>query len=170
MFEHFRHTDIEVNRYAENNLPHYARMQPPVFASFGPRLQYWRKLRGYKKQGALAEKLGIKQGSLSELESGESKAPSAEVLLKLSDLLGLRPRYLLFGEGAPESQYFQELNGLEAQLVMIFRQLPNDTLRDALLIDANDMLNRSGVGAPTRADPFAGVPKGAKRKPAPGRG
>lgn len=110
--------------------------------SFGARLEYWRKKRGYNRQGALAEAIGIKQSSLSELESGKSKQPAADVMLKLCDVLHLRPKYLLLGEGPSESQYFQELNGLEAQLVMIFRQLPSDGLRNALMIEANDLLER----------------------------
>jgi transcriptional regulator with XRE-family HTH domain len=140
-------------------------MPHPSFDAFGPRLKYWRELRGFKKQGSFAEKLGIKQGSLSELESGESKAPSADVLLKMADLLQLRPRYLLLGEGAPENRNFSDLNGLEAQLVMIFRQLPNDTLRDGLLIDANDMLNRTAQGALTSANPFPETPAPPKLVP-----
>jgi transcriptional regulator with XRE-family HTH domain len=128
----------------------------PKFATFGARLRFWRELRGFKRQGDFAERLGIKQASLSELETGESKSPSAEVLLKAADLLQLRPHYLLAGSGAAESRNFSDLNGLEAQLVMIFRQLPTDALRDALLIDANNMLNRSGAGSASTADPFAG--------------
>jgi transcriptional regulator with XRE-family HTH domain len=152
-----RHTDIAVNRCTELfGLEYGAMVTTPQFATFGARLRYWRERRGFKKQGDFADKLGIKQPSLSELESGESKSPSADILLKAADLLQLRPKYLLSGEGAPESRSFSDLNGLEAQLVMIFRQLPTDALRDALLIDANDMLNRAGSGAPSPADPFAG--------------
>jgi transcriptional regulator with XRE-family HTH domain len=129
----------------------------PAFENFGERLTYWRMRRGFKKQGDLAEAIGIKQPSLSELEKGHSKEPSAAVLLKLCDVLQLRPRYLLSGEGAPEGQYFQELNGLEAQLVMLFRQLP-EPMKDALLIDANDMLNRARGPQPSAANPFAAAP------------
>lgn len=159
MLDDFRHTEIEVNRYAENIQIDHPRMPHPSFDAFGPRLKYWRELRGFKKQGLFAEKVGIRQSSLSELEHGESTMPSAEVLLKSADLLQLRPHYLLFGDGAPESRNFSDLNGLEAQLVMIFRHLPTDALRDSLLIDANDMLNRAGTGQPTSADPFAKAPK-----------
>jgi len=129
----------------------------PKFSTFGARLRFWRERRGYARQGDLATAIGISQSTLSELEKGHSGEPSASVLLKAADLLGLRPKYLLTGEGAPEAQYFQELNGLEAQLVMIFRQLPNDAMRDALLIDANNMLGRSQQGASTAANPFGHV-------------
>jgi transcriptional regulator with XRE-family HTH domain len=127
---------------------------PPKFDTLGDRLRWWRIHRGFKKQGDLAVKVGISQGSLSDME-GNNIGPSAETTLRLAEVLGLRPTYLLLGEGSAEGKNFQELNGLEAQLVMIFRQLPNDSLRDALLIDANNMLNRSTEGA-SAANPFAG--------------
>lgn len=136
------------------------------FASFGARLEHWRTVRGYKRQGAFAEAIGIKQGSLSELESGKSKQPAADVLLKICEVLKLRPKYLLHGEGPAEGQYFQELSGPEAQLVMIFRALPTDGMRDALLIEANEMLRRSTQATrPTElAMPPSTQPK-ATRKP-----
>jgi transcriptional regulator with XRE-family HTH domain len=130
----------------------------PKFSTFGARLRFWREKRGFARQGDLATALGISQPTLSELEKGHSKEPSASVLLKAADVLGLRAKYLLTGEGAAEAQYFQELNGLEAQLVMIFRQLPSDAMRDALLIDANNMLSRAQPGASTAANPYGHVP------------
>jgi transcriptional regulator with XRE-family HTH domain len=116
---------------------------PPHFETFGERLTWWRKARGYKRQGVLAELIGLKQASLSNLETGDSTLPSAATLLNLAAALNLRPEYLLTGEGPAEGAHFQDLTGPEAQLVMIFRQLPSDALREALLIDANDMLQRS---------------------------
>jgi transcriptional regulator with XRE-family HTH domain len=130
---------------------------PPKFESFGERLRWWRIHRGYQRQGKFAEAVKLGQGSLSDMENNKIGV-SAETLLRFADALGLRPQYLLTGEGPPEGKNFQELNGLEAQLVMIFRQLPTDGLRDALLIDANNMLNRARAGEASTANPFAGVP------------
>lgn len=138
---------MDVNRYAENNQADHTGMDVPDLPNFGARLAWWRRARGYRKQGDLSAKIGIAQGSLSGLESGDSKEPSAKVLLRLCDELQLRPKYLLLNEGPPQAQYFQELTGSEAQLVMLFRQLPTDAAREALLIDVNDRLERS------RADP-----------------
>jgi transcriptional regulator with XRE-family HTH domain len=170
--EHYRYTENDVNRHAEKNRPHHGAVPShPKFETFGERLAYWRVLRGYKRQGALAETIKIAQPSLSELESGKSKQPAADVLLKLCDALHLRPKYLLNGDGPPESQYFQELSGLEAQLVMIYRQLPTEALQDSLLIFANDMLNKSGSGKSSVADPYAHVAKAggerSREKPEP---
>lgn len=98
----------------------------------------------------MAARLGIKQGSLSELESGESKAPSADVLMKACNLLRLRPEYLLYGEGPPEGRDMHDLTGPEAQLVMLYRQLPNDAMRAALIIDADARVKKPSAPSPAR--------------------
>lgn len=122
---------------------------PPAFDTFAARLLWWCEKRGKTHQGKLAKELGIKQGSLSELSTGKSKTPKARVLLKLSDALSLRPQYLLTGEGPPEGQNFSELNGVEAQLVMLFRSLPSDALRAAMMIDMNEFVVRHKPKSPT---------------------
>lgn len=129
--------------------------QPPKFPDFGSRLKWWRLQRKFAKQGELARVVNISQPSLSELEKGHSKQPSAQVLLDLADALGLRPRYLLLGVEPAEGMDFSEISGLEAQLVMIYRQLPNDALRQAMLFDANQMLSRATPGekAPAASPP-----------------
>lgn len=140
----------------------------PKFDSFGDRLAWWIKARNYARFGDFAKEVGIAQPSLSELMTGQSKQPAADKFLKMADLLNLRPRYLLTGEGPAEGQYFQDLSGPEAQLVMIFRQLPTDALRDALLIDAHHMLARNPPKPETRAsDPqkAADVYQRLKTKP-----
>jgi transcriptional regulator with XRE-family HTH domain len=129
--------------------------EPPQFQDFGSRLRWWREERRKLKQGVLAKKIGIAQASLSELEKGHSKQPSAEVLLNLSESLGLRPRYLLTGQGPAEGLHVSELSGTEAQLVMVFRQLPTDHLREALLLDAYHMLERRPSGTLALAAPAA---------------
>lgn len=112
----------------------------PTFESFGSRLRWWREKRGFGrgKQGKFAAALGIGQGSLSELETQIGRLPSAEVLLRASAVLGLRPQYLLTGEGTAEVLNFSEISGEEAQLVMIYRSLPAG-MKQAMLIDAMQM-------------------------------
>lgn len=160
----FRHTDNFSNRFAEIFRPHHRWMAKsnPTTAStsgFGARLKRWREERGFSHQGKFAEALGVKQASLSELETGQSKSPSAVVLMKACELLNLRPLYLLHGEGPPEAQNFSELSGPEAQLVMLYRALPNETMRHALLIDVEARTKQ--LAAP---DPGAWKP-GDKRLP-----
>lgn len=165
----FRHTDREINRFAENISHDYSWVRapiPPKFNSFTERLQWWLEERGYGAkdpatggfaikrgtQGPLARKLGMGQGSLSELIAGTraSKGPSAPVLLKLCEELHLRPHYLLNGDGPPES--YSDLSADESRLIMVFRELPKEDLRKALLIDAADMLQRNNAG-PSSPDP-----------------
>lgn len=139
MVRHFRNTDDKSNRFTENlprddcNVP--KKLEPAPLSTFGGRLAHWRKLRGFSSQGEFAEQLGIRQGSLSELESGKSKSPSAEVLVRACEVLQIRPRYLWLGEEPAELLSFSDLSGPEAQLVMMFRGLASDAARQALLID-----------------------------------
>lgn len=131
----------------------------PHFHSFGDRLDWWLKLRG-KTQKELASAVGIGQPALNELIKGRSAEPRAGAFIKICRELGLRPEYLLWGEGAPEATSFAQLSGLEAQLVMLFRGLASDAQRDALLIDMNDAYNNSLSKASkkaTVADPYIGA-------------
>lgn len=155
----FRFTDILVNRFAENIWPDHGYVETlPDLDTFGKRLRWWREKRGYGrgKQGKFAAELQIKQGSLSELETRPNASPSAEVLLRACAVLGLRPQYLLFGEGAAEGLHFMELSGPEAQLVMLYRALP-EPARAAAMIDANNWGRKPAMTAPATAEP-------AKRK------
>jgi transcriptional regulator with XRE-family HTH domain len=63
----------------------------------GMRIKRRRKELGIK-QNELAHAVGISQSSLSELETGESKLPSAEILLKLSSALGISPTWIVTGQ------------------------------------------------------------------------
>lgn len=49
-------------------------------------------------QVELARLIGITQSSLSELERGDSMMPSAEVLLKLSKILGVSAAWIVTGK------------------------------------------------------------------------
>lgn len=164
---------MDCNRFTEKKPPEHRRMSDvPSFDSFGARLRWWRERRlGVKSQGDLAKQLGIGQGSLSELEKGHSKEPSASVLMKMCDVLGLQPRYLLWGHGSPEGMNFQALSGVEAQLVMIYRALP-EPRRAAFMLDANAMLERARAGTPAPTPSIApsseaerAVTAARKRKP-----
>lgn len=135
----------------------------PHFDSFGSRLDWWIRYRGMT-QKELAAAVGIGQPALNELIKGRSTEPRAGAFIKICRVLGLRPDYLLWGEGAPEATSFAQLTGLEAQLVMLFRGLASDAQRDALLIDVNDAYNNSKTNKKaTAADPF----NGAKPAPSP---
>lgn len=132
---------------------------PPNFETIGQRLEWWISRRR-RTQTELAKAVGMSQSALSEIVSGRSRRPAADNMLRIAKELQLRPEYLVWGEGPPEALNFSQLTGLEAQLVMLFRGLPDDAKRDALLIDVNDYFNRhAGNGSSTKADPWAHLPR-----------
>lgn len=77
-------------------------MQYPVmkdgYKNVGERVAALREAAGIN-QRQFAIELGIRQQSLSEIESGKSKSPSATTLLKAAGRLNVNPWYLLTGEG-----------------------------------------------------------------------
>ena len=90
-------------------------------STIGQRIRQAREAAGLL-QGELATRIGIKQASLSDIESGESKAPSATTLLAMSDVLKVPPRWIMFGEDG-------ELNiptPKEHELLDRFRELGAD--------------------------------------------
>lgn len=130
---------------------------PPTFPTFGERLQWWIEHRGLN-QKSVAEAVGMAQSTLNELTKGKSTEPRAGHFLRLARELGLRPEYLLWGEGPAEATSFNQLTGLEAQLVMLFRGLDDDARRDAMLIDLNHAYNSGARGGKaSAADPFKGA-------------
>lgn len=64
----------------------------------GVRLRYARKLRGLT-QVKLAKASGVKQASISEVETGESKSPSGTNLFSLAQSLKVNPEWLAHGKG-----------------------------------------------------------------------
>lgn len=131
--------------------------QIPEFATVGQRLEWWIARRN-RTQTEVAKAAGMAQSAVSEIVSGRSKRPAADNLLRLAKELQLRPEYLVWGEGPAETLHFSQLSGLEAQLVMLFRGLPDDAKRDALLIDVNDFHNRhAGKTGATAANPWAHI-------------
>lgn len=88
--------------------------------TFGDRL---RNLRTARKltQDQLAKALGIKQGSLTQLETGKSKGPSSKTLTKLARIFEVDPEWLMTGKGAQHP--VSALGESEAELVLIYRSL-----------------------------------------------
>lgn len=144
----------------------------PAFQTFGERLAWWMKHRDLT-QKELAELAGLSQPALNELIKGRSAEPRAGAFVKMCRVLGLRPEYLIWGDGPAEATSFAQLTGLEAQLVMLFRGLPDDAKRDALLIDVNHAYNKSQGNKSSASDPFNGAappsPPKAGKPPAPAK-
>lgn len=87
----------------------------------GMRIKAKRKELGLS-QVQLAAMAGIKQSSLSELETGESKMPSAEALMGLSKALNVSKTWILTGKDGElefltqeEQLHIQSVRGLSAE-------------------------------------------------------
>lgn len=95
--------------------------------SLGLRLRNARKERKLS-QVQLAKVTGLKQPSISELESGETKEISGPTLIAISDALNVNPSWLVTGKGqmeaSPEASAAFQFKIEEAQAMK--------NLRDAL--------------------------------------
>jgi transcriptional regulator with XRE-family HTH domain len=68
-----------------------------VFQSFQERLRTLREERGLRA-GELASAVGVSDGAIRQMESGQTKISSFAVGLRLSRELHVSPWYLCFGE------------------------------------------------------------------------
>jgi transcriptional regulator with XRE-family HTH domain len=64
----------------------------------GVRLRHARKLKGLT-QVQLAKSSGVKQSTISEVETGESKSPVGTNLVRLAQTLSVSPEWLAAGKG-----------------------------------------------------------------------
>lgn len=88
--------------------------------SVGKRLKAARKRRGLT-QAALATLAHVKQPSISEIETGETKVVAGDTLLKLCGALRVRPQWLLLDLGAMD-EGAESLPPDEADLLEKYRQ------------------------------------------------
>ena len=91
----------------------------------GQRIRSARELAGFTNQGDFARAVGCSQSTLSEIENGETKLPSAKVLQKMAEVLGKSERWIIYGEdGGVETPTAEE-----QELLTAFRTLPEDARR-----------------------------------------
>lgn len=96
---------------------HREKKSSPTFDGFAQRLRDLRQQRGFK-QTELAQLAGVNNGNLSRYERGSAQ-PSAEVLRRLADSLGVSVAYLIEGEPSglspslPDPELRQHLQELE---------------------------------------------------------
>lgn len=85
-----------------------------------------RDLRVARKltQPQLAKALGITQGSITDLETGKSKAPASQTLTKLARLFEVDPEWLMTGKGAQHP--VASLSDAESELLLIYRALSSE--------------------------------------------
>jgi transcriptional regulator with XRE-family HTH domain len=89
--------------------------------SLGLRLRYARKELRKLTQPQLAALAGIKQPSLSEIETGETKEVSGPVLIALAKALRVRPEWLVNGDEPVEPNLAATLTPDEVELLQNYR-------------------------------------------------
>jgi transcriptional regulator with XRE-family HTH domain len=87
---------------------------PDNFKHVGERIAYYREAINMS-QKELADRLGIKPPSVSQIESGVTKSPAAITLLRAAKILGLDPMFLLTGEN-PKPQLREDVMRLVEEL------------------------------------------------------
>jgi transcriptional regulator with XRE-family HTH domain len=75
----------------------------PMVRDMGMRLRHARKLRGLT-QVELAKASGVKQATISELETGESRSPWGTNLVALAQSLKVSSDWLASGKGSMDAQ------------------------------------------------------------------
>jgi len=104
----------------------------------GQRIRTAREDAGYQ-QGEFAKLIGIKQITLSEIESGETKLPSAEVALKMTELLGRSLQWIVFGDDGK----LETPSDKEEELLTLTRQMDEKSV-DALVATAKALARIAG--------------------------
>lgn len=79
--------------------PESAGAMPTIMERFGDRLRRLR-VAADLTPSALAHEVGVTEGAIRQMESGQTKNASLVVGLRLADVLGVDVRYLALGEGA----------------------------------------------------------------------
>ena len=106
------------NRPADSLLIHNRRMK-----TAGQRIKELRKNRKMT-QPELAKAIGVAQSSISEIETGESRNPSALTLVKVAKYFEVDPEHLLTGKGTQHP--ISALTDDEAELVLLFRGVSSE--------------------------------------------
>lgn len=128
----YRDADIEVNRHADSRGRDHIGMPMEGLDSVGLRLRYARKELRKMTQPQLASAAGIKQPSLSEIETGETKEISGPVLVAVCKALKVRPEWLITGAGPIEEQAGTRLEIEEAEAITRLRKAHPDWRRYVL--------------------------------------
>src|SRR6266508_3736199 len=90
-------------------------------------------------QGQLASGSSVSQGYLSQLENGAVKNPSAAVLLRVAQAMGIDPDELFEAAGYPTVRMLRQIyqdyeSTVDADLLRYLANLPRDRQRLLLLV------------------------------------
>lgn len=120
----------------------------PMAQIAGQRIRGIRKTLGLT-QGELAARAGIKQGTLSELETGVSQRPRGDSLIRIAKALDVDPDWLVTGKGSPARAAKPDEEQQELWAIWSDLSAPN---RSALVAAARGLL--SSQPKPTKGSPF----------------
>ena len=87
----------------------------------GTRLRHARRVRGNQSQGAVAKAAGVKQPSISDIESGETKDLSGSTLVAICSFLKIRPEWLITGKEPMDADELGALAPDERELLERYR-------------------------------------------------
>ena len=119
--------------------------------TFCQRLVKMRELRGMN-QSELAVRAGLSKSGLSRLESFVRDSTEAETVLRLADVLGVRPEWLWWGRGPTEPGQAErrlselrrklERSDLDDESLELALKKSRRTYHDVIVIVANAMARR----------------------------
>ena len=90
-------------------------------------------------QGQLAGNASVSQGYISQLENGDVKNPSAAVLLRVAQAMGVNPDELFEAAGYPTVRTLRQIyqgyeSNIDPDLLRYLGRLPRDRQRRLLLL------------------------------------
>lgn len=86
---------------------------------FADRLRRLREDQGFSI-AVLADEVGVSEGAIRQLETGNVKSPSFAIGLRIAHRLGVDPYYLATGEG---SHVDERITVLERRLIKLEKQI-----------------------------------------------
>lgn len=160
--EHYRRTDVRAQAMPHRRADYIS--QSPLdnagMETIGKRIKLLRTSRRLT-QTQLAQLLGVKQNTISDLERGESETMTASTLEAICRVLMTTPGFVLYGtsNGTTHESMMQE-----AEIMAIFRELPEQA--QAALVN-NARLLREAIPARSASQPLItrGIPTPAKPAP-----
>jgi len=104
----------------------------------GDKIRELREAFGFT-QGQLAVGASVSQGYLSQLENGDVKNPSAAVLLRVAQAMGVEPDELFEAAGYPTVRTLRQMyqdyeSNIDPDLLRFLGRLPRDRQRRLLLL------------------------------------
>ena len=134
------------------NSPRYPFLRNP----YGMTIDIGKRVKGLRNalgltQKQLAQKVGISQPSIANIEGGRTEELRGPTLAGLCKALNTNQDYLLTGKGDPGPIAIVTIDHKE--LLDIWSAL-DDLSRDSLLTSARALLDRQDKGKPSAANPF----------------